>query len=80
MEYLQKQNISNNTLQMKTTNRHYKHAKKIMTKWKGTTTKRRVNMAIDEVVVGMKESLPKYKRFYRTDGTYFVINLHEMLA
>lgn len=56
-------------------NRHYKHSTKIMN-WRGTLTKRRVNMAIDEVVEGMKETTPKYMRL--KNGT--IINLHDMLA
>ena len=31
-------------------------------KWKGSLTNKRVNMAIDEITSGMKETLPKYKR------------------
>lgn len=54
---------------------HYKHAKKIMN-WRGRMTKQRVNMAIDEVVRGMKETLPKY---YKTKSG-FLINLHDALA
>lgn len=56
-------------------NRHYKHAKKIM-KWKGSLTPKRANMAIDEVVLGMKETIPKYKRL--KNG--MIINIHDMLA
>lgn len=45
-------------------------------KWRGRLTPRRVNLAIDEVVLGMKETLPKY---YRTKSGYLV-NLHDCLA
>lgn len=60
---------------VKKTNRHYKHAMKIM-KWRGTLTNQRVNMALDEMANGMRETFPKY---IRTRGG-FLINLHDMIA
>lgn len=62
------------------TNRNYKHADKIIRKWKGGWSKDRANRAIDAVTEGMKETMPKYKKFYRPDGSYYIINLHDMLA
>ena len=56
-------------------NIHYKHAKKIM-KWKGSMTNQRANMVIDEIVDGMKETLPKF--IISKNG--FIINLHDCLA
>lgn len=63
-------------------NPHYQRADKLTRKLKKQKhpQKMHVNMIIDEITEGMKETLPKYKRVYRPDGTYFLINLHDMLA
>lgn len=63
-------------------NEHYRLGKKYAKKLKKQKhpQKMLVNQAINETTKGMKETMPKYKRVYRPDGSYILINLHDMLA
>lgn len=63
---------------MTTSNFHYRRAGKHIRKLKKQKhpQKMLVNMAINEVTAGMKDTLPKYMRTKSGD----IINLHEALA
>lgn len=62
---------------MRNKNLHYKRADKLIRRLKKQKhpQKMHVNMAIDEIVAGMKETMPKY---IVRNG--IVLNLHDMLA